>query len=495
MLSTSHISDPHHTALKKYAIPAVLSGKYTLEEAALQWKVKDKSILQKLFDDVINYFKEFAVPAVLNGASTVERFALQWNLNPDILEELVAEARSRMPSNPASTAAAQRQLDTIYVERKAVPSIVKAVHDLAYRQEKFTIRRDLLSLIKEELPGITVSALTLPGGEWLFERDILLEMPAGSTIVGLEANKDECDHTLKNVPVPGTGRCAFLHTTDQAYFSVHRGVIFNVIWLDYMGPFSKNRLNAYEDMLKNGFVNDDSVVALTFLKGRESEITQDVYKKYGKPKTSGSGKLTHLRKLAIPKEYRKISSKYGYEFTVLNMEEYKEDQGDQPTSPMFLLVFRLQRKNSRMNGGSVGKSPVKHPASTVSASGKSNKLAIVTDRDMVIFRILSDGPVSFPQIKSSIENVQQKKVSERVLRVRLAKLKNAGFVETKRCSSRNQIVTLYSLTHASISMLADNSSPNAVEATCVLPKTSLPETVNRKRSLIGAAECAASCAA
>ncbi|MGO9014451.1 MAG: hypothetical protein ACLQF0_05680 [Dissulfurispiraceae bacterium] len=498
--------------LRNYAIPAIISGSErfrSLEHAAADWGVTPAR-LQRLMNKEFPGFvmipssncscgdckhSAAAIPAVLNGTMTVGQAALQWNIDLGILRQLVAEAKSKMPSNPVRTAEAQQQIDTVHVERKATRSIVEAVNDLALRKEKFRIRRSLLDLIKAELLPATVSALTMPGSAWILERDILSVSPCGS-VVGLEEQKDVIENAELNVP-DFTGRCSFIHTTDKAYFSVGRGVEFNFIWLDYMGAFSENRLHVYEDMLKNGFVQDHTLVALTFQKGRESGATKDVYKKFGKPKASGSGKLTHLRKLAIPNEYCKISSKYGYEFTVLNMEEYQEQiPGKQHTSPMFILVFRLQKKNSSMNGSRAKGEvfPVKQPAFTENTRGKC-KLAIVTDRDLIIFRILSNGPTAFSQIKSSIENVQHKKVPERVLRVRLAKLKNAGFIESERCSSRNQIVTLYSLTDTSVSMLTGNSYPRAAAAICTLSKTSLLETATRKRSLIGAAVCAASCAA
>ena len=187
--------------LKKYAVPAVIHGSYTLEEVASEWDV-EPSTVEKLVSETVS---------IPSGASRANRALLPFVLKQgdkrklvrqlydegvsiDVLaqyvprsliyrwlEDVIAERKRRdseekLSAHSKCAAEAQQQADAVYVERKPVPSIVSSVVNLSYRQEKFRIRRDLLTLIKEDLPA-AISALTLPGSEWLMERDILWSVP------------------------------------------------------------------------------------------------------------------------------------------------------------------------------------------------------------------------------------------------------------------------------------------------------------------------------
>lgn len=86
--------------------------------------------------------------------------------------------------------------------------------------------------------------------------------------------------------------------------------------------------------------------------------------------------------------------------------------------------------------------------------------ALITDRDMDIFRMLSSGPATFVQIRLFMEKIYKRHMSESVLWTRLSKLKGGGYINSRRYAGREQgRFSLYSLTPLSIELLAKAGYP------------------------------------
>ena len=97
-------------------------------------------------------------------------------------------------------------------------------------------------------------------------------------------------------------------------------------------------------------------------------------------------------------------------------------------------------------------------------------LVTVTERDKDIFRALSSGATTFLQLKSIMEKMHKKKLPERVLRVRLAKLKSANYITSRAYANRNGQgkFALYVLTKLSSDILCDVGYPPG-SIRCTLP--------------------------
>lgn len=210
-----------------------------------------------------------------------------------------------------------------------------AIVNLSYRLQKFKIRKYLLELVKDKSP---VEALTLPGTEWIFERDLIIQQESDCLIVGLENDPAVYRYSQLNMPPNTKNFIQYLNLSDEDFFKKKKHPYkFDIIWLDYMGPFSMQRLKVFELAVKNGYLKDDCILALTFLCGRENREIQKIYKKYVDTKEN----FHEARKIAIPDMYRKIAEKYGFKTQILKVEIYKEEQGNCKTVPMIFVAFKL----------------------------------------------------------------------------------------------------------------------------------------------------------
>ncbi len=91
----------------------------------------------------------------------------------------------------------------------------------------------------------------------------------------------------------------------------------------------------------------------------------------------------------------------------------------------------------------------------------SSKRAVITERDMDIFRMLSSGPATFIQIRLGMEKIYKREMSEAVLWTRLSKLKGSRYIKSRRyASSEGQgRFSLYSLSLLSIGLLVKAGYP------------------------------------
>lgn len=217
------------------------------------------------------------------------------------------------------------------------PGRTNSVINLSYRLQKFQIRRYLLELVKEKYP---VEALTLPGTEWILERDLLIQHQNDCIIVGLENDRTVYHYSRLNMPP--SDLVYYLNMSDREFFSKQNHPFgFDLIWLDYMGPFTRQRLEVFELACKNGYLKKDCIVALTFMCGREFKEIQEEYRK-----SCGDGDNFHeARKKVIPDMYRRIAQKYGYRVEIKKVEIYKEQQGNCNSVPMIFIALALTKNN------------------------------------------------------------------------------------------------------------------------------------------------------
>jgi hypothetical protein len=222
------------------------------------------------------------------------------------------------------------------------PGIVNTVVNLSYRKEKFRIRRWLV----ENSPnsGTPVRALTFPGSEWAFERDLLICKNVES-VIGLEGNKDIYEYSRLNMPY--SNKVQLLNLKDSNYVVEGNkptdGKRFNFVWLDYMGPFLQSKLDVITNLFKYGFIDNNAVFAVTFINGMRDYIP--LYKEYG-GKEDEDGTWNTARIITIPKILNAHAGRYGYKLTTLKAEHYCEKQGNCSASPMVFFAFKSEYADS-----------------------------------------------------------------------------------------------------------------------------------------------------
>lgn len=214
------------------------------------------------------------------------------------------------------------------------PGRTNTVINLSYRIQKFMIRKYLLELVKGKR---SVQVLTLPGTEWIFERDLLIQYQNNCIIVGLENDKTVYQYSRLNMP-PTEAAIYYFNMSDREFFSKAKHPFgFDLIWLDYMGPFTKQRLEVFELAFKNGYLKKNCILALTFMCGREFKDIQEEYRKSCKV----TDNFYEARKKVIPEMYVKIAQKYEYRAEIKKVEIYREQQGNCKCVPMIFIAIQL----------------------------------------------------------------------------------------------------------------------------------------------------------
>lgn len=221
---------------------------------------------------------------------------------------------------------------------------VDSVINLSYRLEKFKIRKEIISTADTMLKDI--SAITFPGSEWTMERDLLLKCgDRVKNITALEKNPTIYKYSENNIPfIEDADRIEFLCVSDSELFATPAKRLYNLLWLDYMGPFLMSKLDSFKLALSNGYIADKSLVCLTFLNGRDSQMLNE-YKGFAdKNIPSGGGKYTNARLQVIPQMYATAAADYGFKTSVLSSYSYKERQGSVTRSPMLFIALKMEKQ-------------------------------------------------------------------------------------------------------------------------------------------------------
>lgn len=251
------------------------------------------------------------------------------------IKNRIAKLKKIKASNPLCKENHKKQKITSKMLKASTPGKTNTVINLSYRLEKFEIRKYLLELAKSYSP---ISAFTLPGTEWIFERDLLLQNNCKS-IVGIEVDPVVYEFSKHNMPP--VKNIDFYNISDKEFFAQEKhSFLFDLLWLDYMGQFNFQRLQVFENAIKNGFLKDECLVALTFMGGRETSDVLEVYQQ-----TCPKEKNMHeARKTVIPNKYKEIAEKYGYEVEVLKAQVYKEEMGACKAVPMVFIALQLRKR-------------------------------------------------------------------------------------------------------------------------------------------------------
>ncbi|MBI5327000.1 MAG: hypothetical protein HZB80_01730 [Deltaproteobacteria bacterium] len=209
---------------------------------------------------------------------------------------------------------------------------ISVVVDLSYRPEKFRVRKILLELLKKHTEG-DISALTLPGTEWLLERDIViygLSTGRKTDVTGIENHR--LRYNLGRLNMEALQSAAhgssiqFVHTDMEDFLGNHsyyKGATasYNFVWLDWMGYVCKSHLASYWKILKN--LRLPAVVACTFMRAREHSEEQALYNKclelYGAEIPSAD-----IRGVTIPMILTALAAAGGCKTEVVMNDHYRE---------------------------------------------------------------------------------------------------------------------------------------------------------------------------
>lgn len=250
----------------------------------------------------------------------------------------------KMPTLKTDVAVvAASKYKTVSKKSIAAASPIDSVVSLSYRLEKFKIRRWIVDMADIML-GNKVSAITFPGSEWAMERDLLIKCGSKvKKITAIERDRGIYDFSANNTPP--ANNIEFLCKSDAELFSAPATQPYNLMWLDYMGPFINSKLDAFRLACKNGYIADKSLVCLTFLNGRDGSMAE-AYKAYASDAPVGRGKYNDARLMVIPNMYAGIAAEYGFSTFVAAAYRYKERQGGVPKSPMLFIAMVVQKEDS-----------------------------------------------------------------------------------------------------------------------------------------------------
>ena len=108
------------------------------------------------------------------------------------------------------------------ISSKAI-NILKTV-DLSLRMEKYRIRYGIIKRISDTISKTekTIRAITFPGTEWIFEKDMLAAFPGKiEKIVGLEHDEENLDYSEEIMPAYNASINSIIslyHTKDTVFF-------------------------------------------------------------------------------------------------------------------------------------------------------------------------------------------------------------------------------------------------------------------------------------
>lgn len=211
---------------------------------------------------------------------------------------------------------------------------IASIVDLSYRVKKMEIRKKLLNIAQTRFDNFKI--LTFPGIEWQFEKDILLTGKC-KLLVALEQNKKVYDLSQMNMPA-GMPQIHFLNMKDSDFFTeenLKKYGSFNLVWLDYMCPFSVKVLESLKNMFKHNFIQHGGIVALTFVKGFDANM----YHLYRKVDNNYDEEYRPERTRIIPEIINQEISGSGYTVTAISGEDYTEPQR-KASMPMVFIILK-----------------------------------------------------------------------------------------------------------------------------------------------------------
>lgn len=222
---------------------------------------------------------------------------------------------------------------------------LSVVFDLSYREEKLKVRKMLLDTAFSAVKG-DVSLFTLPGTEWLFERDVLirtLQKRNKVKITALERDLSTFLLSKKNLDNVGdVENIHFFNSTVEEYLSSLPGrkdvpLKFNLVWLDWMGQMCKSALASYIKLLKH--IKPPAILACTHMTCREVTEIQEIYKECVELCPGLAREGLGLREIGIPVILQAIVRLAGLKSEVVINHPYRE----QGKAPMTLVALKITK--------------------------------------------------------------------------------------------------------------------------------------------------------
>lgn len=117
----------------------------------------------------------------------------------------------------------------------------------------------------------TKKVLSLPADNFIFEKS-LLSLYKNIKITGIERNLSVYKKGQKLIKKEKLN-VDYKNTEDTDYFLDFKDK-FDVIWLDYCGPLTTNTLTKLIPIVQGQHLNDEGILAITLLKGRETGMSK-----------------------------------------------------------------------------------------------------------------------------------------------------------------------------------------------------------------------------
>lgn len=223
---------------------------------------------------------------------------------------------------------------------------VEKVMDLSYRREKFAVRSMILKAVAGELGRKDVSAFTLPGTEWLFERDLCLQQLTGGKKTHITAvERDEAVFSLSRlnmagIPAGPAVKIDFRQADAGAFMeTLPEKPVFNLIWSDFMGQLCRSAVAFYRGAFRR---MKPGLFFTTHMMGREREDEQAFIREMARvcnvPAAMG-------REAAIPMLLLGLAREAGLKGSLLVSHPYKGDgeEGNGKAASMLLVGIRVQK--------------------------------------------------------------------------------------------------------------------------------------------------------
>lgn len=284
------------------------------------------------------------------GKTTSETWGLM--AEPDVVQE-AARLMGKSPHRAFKALITSRPLAST-APRPSRPSRliagndsgVEKVMDLSYRREKFAVRSMILKAVAGELGRKDVSAFTLPGTEWLFERDLCLQQLTGGKKTHITAvERDEAVFSLSRlnmagIPVGPAVKIDFRQAEAGAFMeTLPEKPVFNLIWSDFMGQLCRSAVAFYRGAFRR---MKPGLFFTTHMMGREREDEQAFIREMARvcnvPAAMG-------REAAIPMLLLGLAREAGLKGSLLVSHPYKGDgeEGNGKAASMLLVGIRVQK--------------------------------------------------------------------------------------------------------------------------------------------------------
>jgi hypothetical protein len=242
---------------------------------------------------------------------------------PKLTSRSLDELHSIMRKLPGYFEGARGLADVLGTENKQQKE-PKLVKKQTYGDIKQQQRDAMVSIAIQHLRSVKCpKILSLPGEFYsdknaaCFESKVRTELNA--EIYGLEQDDKVFSKLSKNK------RITTFKMNDAEFFK-KVGMVFDFLWLDYFGTFSKQQAG-FVEALKNKRVSCGGVIALTF-------CVTDRTGNYTKGDNNRAA-------LAMANDLLKIGSKLGYDLGFLHMNIYKNTDVKKISAPMVNIVLKV----------------------------------------------------------------------------------------------------------------------------------------------------------